>query len=177
MDETTTAARALRQVRAITGAIAAINPWSKKQPNGLTEATGSATPPDKIIPSACRLCYGRCGILGYIRDGRVVKIEGNPAIPSNAGTLCSRAYSIPQLMYSPYRLQYPLKRVGVRGEVNGNVSRGMKRLTPLRPRSKKSRKNTAVTPSFISMAPAEIYIHSTRSTVFSWSWEVRQHLG
>ncbi len=116
MDETTTAARALRQVRAITGAIAAINPWSKKQPNGLTEATGSATPPDKIIPSACRLCYGRCGILGYIRDGRVVKIEGNPAIPSNAGTLCSRAYSIPQLMYSPYRLQYPLKRVGARGE-------------------------------------------------------------
>jgi anaerobic selenocysteine-containing dehydrogenase len=115
MEQSTVTARALSRVRTITGAIAARMPWGRTSP-GLTEAAARPAPPSKIVPSACRLCYGRCGILGTVRDGRVVKIEGNPDIPSNVGTLCSRAYAIPQLMYSPYRLQYPLKRVGARGE-------------------------------------------------------------
>ncbi len=115
-DKTTVTERAWNCVRKVTGAIAALTPWSKKQPKAFKKTKETTTPPDKIIPSACRLCYGRCGILGHIRDGRVVKIEGNPDIPNNVGTLCSRAYAIPQLMYSPYRLQYPLKRVGQRGE-------------------------------------------------------------
>jgi len=115
-DASTGTSGAWDRVRAVAGAMAALTPWGKKQPGALTAAGSSAAPPDRIIPSACRLCYGRCGILGHVRDGRVVKIEGNPDIPSNVGTLCSRAYAIPQLMYSPYRLRYPLKRVGARGE-------------------------------------------------------------
>lgn len=69
----------------------------------------------EIIPSACRNCYGRCGILGHVKDGRVVKIEGNPDIAFSEGTLCSRAFAIPQLMYSPLRITHPMKRVGERG--------------------------------------------------------------
>ena len=115
MNNPTLPQRVLDKMRAVTGAIAALTPWSKCR-KGLEVEKGGAAPIDRIIPSACRLCYGRCGILGYIRAGRVVKIEGNPAIPNNEGTLCSRAFAIPQLMYSPYRLKYPLKRVGQRGE-------------------------------------------------------------
>ncbi len=69
----------------------------------------------EIIPSACRQCYGRCAIYGTVKNGRLVKIEGNPEL-YNEGTVCSRAFSIPQTMYSPMRIRYPMKRVGKRGE-------------------------------------------------------------
>ena len=117
MSKLTGTARTFPKVRAVTRAVVGLTPWGKKRFKGLTEVKEPVTAPEeKVIPSACRLCYGRCGILGHVRDGRVVKIEGNPEVPSNEGTLCSRAYAIPQLMYSPYRLQYPMRRVGQRGE-------------------------------------------------------------
>lgn len=71
---------------------------------------------EKIIPSACRLCYGRCGILAHVKGGRIVKIEGNPDNPYSKGSVCQKALSIPQLVHHPDRLKYPLKRVGARGE-------------------------------------------------------------
>lgn len=49
----------------------------------------------KKIPSACRQCYGRCALYGYVKDGRLLKVEGNPDL-FNEGTLCSRAFAIPQ---------------------------------------------------------------------------------
>lgn len=68
----------------------------------------------KKIPSACRQCYGRCALFGHVKDGRVVKIEGNPDLFSE-GTLCSRAFAIPQELYNPLRVRYPQKRVGEKG--------------------------------------------------------------
>ena len=66
------------------------------------------------IPSACRQCYGRCALFGHVKDGRLVKIEGNPDLFSE-GTLCSRAFAIPQEIYNPLRVRYPQKRVGEKG--------------------------------------------------------------
>lgn len=84
----------------------------------LKDAKGTPIWPeaDQIVKSACRSCYGRCGLLGHVHNGRLVKIEGNPEIPNNQGTNCLRSMAIPQLMYSPHRLKYPLMRVGKRGE-------------------------------------------------------------
>ncbi|NTU89712.1 MAG: molybdopterin-dependent oxidoreductase [Actinobacteria bacterium] len=65
--------------------------------------------------SACRNCYGRCSINGYVRNGRLIRVEGRPGTYSE-GTVCSRAFAIPQLMNSPLRVRYPMKRVGARGE-------------------------------------------------------------
>lgn len=67
------------------------------------------------IPSACRQCYGRCALFGYVKDGRLLKVEGNPDL-FNEGTLCTRAFAIPQELYNPTRIRYPQKRVGERGE-------------------------------------------------------------
>ncbi len=68
----------------------------------------------QVIPSACRQCYGRCALFGHVKDGRLVKVEGNPDLFSE-GTLCGRAFAIPQELYNPTRIRYPQKRVGERG--------------------------------------------------------------
>ena len=68
----------------------------------------------KVIPSACRQCYGRCALFGTVKDGRLTKVEGNPDLFSE-GTLCTRAFGIPQELYNPTRVRYPQKRVGEKG--------------------------------------------------------------
>jgi len=61
-------------------------------------------------------CHGGCGVLAYIGDGKLVKIEGDPDHPWNQGRLCARCLAITQYVYHPDRLTHPLKRVGQRGE-------------------------------------------------------------
>ncbi len=61
-------------------------------------------------------CHGGCGVLAYIEDGKLVKIEGDPEHPWNQGRLCSRCLAMTQYVYHPDRLRKPLKRVGERGE-------------------------------------------------------------
>jgi len=61
-------------------------------------------------------CHGGCGVLAYIEDGKLVKIEGDPEHPWNQGRLCSRCLAMTQYVYHPDRLTRPLKRVGERGE-------------------------------------------------------------
>ena len=54
-------------------------------------------PPDGIVPgvasyfaTVCRECPSGCGVLAKNRDGRTIKLEGNPDYPVNAGALCIR---------------------------------------------------------------------------------------
>ncbi len=70
----------------------------------------------KAIPSACWQCVTRDGIIGYVEDGRLVKIEGNPELPRTNGKLCARGQAGVNVIYNPDRLLSPLKRVGKRGE-------------------------------------------------------------
>jgi len=55
-------------------------------------------------------CHNACGILQYVKDGKLVKIEGDPENPYNQGRLCSRCLCIPDYVYHEDRLQYPMKR-------------------------------------------------------------------
>jgi anaerobic selenocysteine-containing dehydrogenase len=61
-------------------------------------------------------CHGGCGVRAYIRDGKLVKIEGDPDHPWNQGRLCARCLAMTQYVDHPDRLTRPLKRVGERGE-------------------------------------------------------------
>jgi anaerobic selenocysteine-containing dehydrogenase len=38
-----------------------------------------------------------------------VKVEGDPDFPFNQGRLCPRCLALPQVVYHPDRLNYPLK--------------------------------------------------------------------
>ena len=61
-------------------------------------------------------CHGGCGVLAYVKDGKVIKVEGDPDHPWNQGRLCARCLAVTQYMYHPDRITHPLKRVGKRGE-------------------------------------------------------------
>jgi molybdopterin-containing oxidoreductase family iron-sulfur binding subunit len=57
--------------------------------------------------STCRECPAGCGVLAKNREGRVIKLEGNPLHPVNRGTLCIRGQAALQGIYNPDRLQQP----------------------------------------------------------------------
>jgi len=71
---------------------------------------------DGYIPSLCEMCVWRCGLLAKVKDGRVVKLEGNPDHPHSKGKLCPRGQAGIMTTYDPDRVLAPLIRVGQRGE-------------------------------------------------------------
>lgn len=90
---------------------------------GCQEETGNLIPylvsPDQTVPgvstyyaTTCRECAAACGIIAETRDGRVIKLEGNPEHPLNRGALCARGQSALQGLYNPDRLRVPMLREG-----------------------------------------------------------------
>ncbi len=71
---------------------------------------------DGYIPSMCEMCVWRCGLIAKVKDGRVVKLDGNPEHPHSRGNLCPRGQSGLMNTYDPDRILTPLIRVGKRGE-------------------------------------------------------------
>lgn len=72
--------------------------------------------PDRVVPSFCELCFWKCGVLAYVKDDRVYKIEGNPKHPLSNGRLCPRGAGAVGALYDPDRLRQPLLRSKVHGE-------------------------------------------------------------
>jgi len=70
---------------------------------------------DSVVKSHCRMCHGGCGVLVYTKNGKAVKIAGDPDCPINHGTLCSKGIASLQLAYHPDRLTYPVRRTGPKG--------------------------------------------------------------
>ncbi len=64
----------------------------------------------KKVRTACRSCHGGCGVIAHIKDGKVIKVEGDPDSPISHGTLCSKGLAITQLAYHPDRILYPMKK-------------------------------------------------------------------
>ncbi len=58
--------------------------------------------------STCRECPAGCGILAKNREGRVIKVEGNPFHPINRGKLCMRGQAALQGVYNPDRIKTAL---------------------------------------------------------------------
>jgi anaerobic selenocysteine-containing dehydrogenase len=61
-------------------------------------------------------CHGGCGQKLYVKDGKVLRVEGDEDHPFNQGRSCPRVLALTQYMYHPDRITTPLKRVGARGE-------------------------------------------------------------
>ncbi|MDO5118185.1 MAG: molybdopterin-dependent oxidoreductase, partial [Eggerthellaceae bacterium] len=62
-------------------------------------------------------CHNGCGVLLSVdAQGRLVHVEGDPLNPFNGGKLCMRCLDLPEQQQSEYRLRYPLRRAGERGE-------------------------------------------------------------
>jgi len=60
--------------------------------------------------STCRECPAGCGTHVRVREGRAVKVDGNPEHPVNQGRLCARGQAALQGTYNPDRIRGPLAR-------------------------------------------------------------------
>ena len=60
-------------------------------------------------------CPDTCATLVEVRDGRAVGFHGDPDHPFTQGSLCAKVRPYLDRVYSPDRLQYPLRRVGAKG--------------------------------------------------------------
>ncbi len=76
-------------------------------------------PNEQVVPgvaawfsTVCRECPAGCGVIARNREGRVVKLEGNPEHPVNQGALCIRGHAALQGLYHPDRFAGPQRRDG-----------------------------------------------------------------
>jgi molybdopterin-containing oxidoreductase family iron-sulfur binding subunit len=94
---------------------------------GAAAASGCNDPVQKLIPyvvqpeeitpglaviyaSTCQECPAGCGLHVRTREGRPIKLEGNPDHPVNRGALCARGQASIGRTYLPDRYPGPLKR-------------------------------------------------------------------
>jgi anaerobic selenocysteine-containing dehydrogenase len=64
------------------------------------------------IRTVCRSCHGACGVIAHVKDGKVIKVEGDPTSPISHGTMCAKGLAITKLAYHPDRILHPMKKVG-----------------------------------------------------------------
>jgi len=78
---------------------------------------------DYVIPgigvyynSTCAQCDAGCNIKGRVREGRILKLEGNPDSTINRGKMCGLGQAGVQHHYNPDRVREPLLRNGSEGK-------------------------------------------------------------
>lgn len=73
--------------------------------------------PDGVFPSVCSLdCPDQCGLLIHKKDGKIVKVEGDPNHPVTKGNICNKVRNVAARVHDENRLRYPMKRTGAKGE-------------------------------------------------------------
>jgi molybdopterin-containing oxidoreductase family iron-sulfur binding subunit len=94
---------------------------------GAAAATACSDPVEKLVPyviqpesvtpglavhyaSTCMECSAGCGLIVRTREGRPIKVEGNPDHPINQGKLCARGQVGLGRTYHPDRYAGPLAR-------------------------------------------------------------------
>lgn len=116
--------RSFVKVSALAGAAAAVGAsmagcmQESNEPMAETgeEAGGSSLDGLIKMRTSCHGCIQVCPAIAYLKDGVVVKLEGDPEAPVSRGSLCIKGLNQLHTMYSPRRVLHPLRRAGERGE-------------------------------------------------------------
>ena len=84
---------------------------------GKEDVVSYLMPEEYVIPgvgvwyaSTCTQCEAGCGIHGRVREGRVLKLEGNPGSSMNNGNICMMGQGGVQGHYNPDRIKTPMMR-------------------------------------------------------------------
>lgn len=117
-EQTAFGRRDFLKTTAVIGAFGALSgSWEGGLVAKAEAAVQNQTPQEsEIIRTNCRNCTADCGVLAHVKNGRVIKIEGDPEFKRSEGALCAKGLAGIQALYHPNRLKYPMKRVGARGE-------------------------------------------------------------
>jgi formate dehydrogenase major subunit len=68
------------------------------------------TKADRVVASVCPYCAVGCGQLVYVKDEKIIDIEGDPASPISHGTLCPKGAATFQLVTGSNRVATVLYR-------------------------------------------------------------------
>jgi len=74
---------------------------------GLTPRTARA---DKVVSSICPYCAVGCGQLVYVKNEKIIDIEGDPRSPISNGCLCPKGAATFQLVAGSHREEHVLYR-------------------------------------------------------------------
>jgi anaerobic selenocysteine-containing dehydrogenase len=74
------------------------------------KAKGASPAKGEWVASTCQGCTQWFAIQIFIKNGRAVRVRGNPLSKTNHGYVCPRGHLIPQQVYDPDRIKMPLKR-------------------------------------------------------------------
>jgi len=91
-------------------------------PDGQTAGTARAESVTRMVRTGCpsHNCGGRCLLKVHVRDGIIIRIEGDDREPDRVEDPqlrpCIRGRAYRRRQYHPDRLKYPMKRTGRRGE-------------------------------------------------------------
>jgi anaerobic selenocysteine-containing dehydrogenase len=86
-----------------------------RDPEPTAPVPKDSRPGAHTVASMCQMCTTACGIIGHVADGRLLKITGNPEDPNSQGSACGKGVAGASVLYDPFRMLYPLRRVGERG--------------------------------------------------------------
>lgn len=80
----------------------------------------AALPPastgEHVVRGACpHDCPDTCALRVTVRDGRAVRVEGDPDHPPTDGVLCTKVSRYTERTYHPGRVLHPMRRVGPKG--------------------------------------------------------------
>ena len=96
-----------------TGALAGCTPNTEDKETVELTQTGT---PDEIFTGVCRgNCFGSCKLDIHVRDGRIVRTTAGEMPDPRYNRICSKGLTQLMRVYSPERLQYPMRRIGERG--------------------------------------------------------------
>ena len=69
----------------------------------------------RSVRGYCALCTAHCATIATVENGRVTRLDPDYDHP-NGGVMCIKGKAAPELVYSPDRLDYPLKRTRPKGD-------------------------------------------------------------
>ena len=72
-----------------------------KAPEQVVSRTATA---DRVVQSVCPYCAVGCGQRVFVKDEKIVQIEGDPDSPISRGRLCPKGSASKQLVTSPTRM-------------------------------------------------------------------------
>jgi anaerobic selenocysteine-containing dehydrogenase len=70
--------------------------------------------PTELIHTYCAMCASRCGVVATVADGRLTKVTPDPEHPN--GCICVKGTAAPEIVYSPERLHFPMRRTRPKGD-------------------------------------------------------------